>query len=260
MSTISIFITLTMIGQAPAEAPAAALSSEASLKLLQQRIETTQVQLTNHTDRKLKIVATPVFRYSDELRQIEDAGLWLWTDRGRPAAVMKVERYKLGLHPRQWLYCFVSLSPELISAEWVNERKYQARQPGVVWKSFDDVPKETRAARLIQMREIARRFSAEIIDFKDERRQMRMLPRPLYRYEDGLNGDGCLFGFTGTGTNPDLLLMLDSHTDGNWQYGLTTLTAEGLRVRLNEKLVWEVPHTGDQGTEFPNWMYFLPNN
>jgi hypothetical protein len=141
MSAISIFITLTLIGQAAAEAPAAVLRSEASLKLLQQRVETTQVRLTKHADVNLKIVTTPVFRYSDELRQIEDAGLWLWTDRGRPAAVVKVERYKLGLHPRQWLYCFVSLSPELISAQWVNERKYHARQPGVVWKSLEDDPK-----------------------------------------------------------------------------------------------------------------------
>lgn len=261
MFGISIFITLTLIGQAATEASeAGALNSEASLKLLQQRVETTRVQLPKHADVNLKIVTNPVFRYSDELRQIEDAGLWLWTDRGRPAAVMKVERYKLGLLPRQWLYCFVSLSPELISAEWPNERKYQAREPGVVWKSLDDVPKETRPARLIQMREIARRFSAEVIDLKDAPRQMRLLARPLYRYEDGLNGDGCLFGFTGTGTNPDLLLMLDSRADGNWHYGLTSVTAEGLRVRLNEKLVWEVPHTGGKGTEFPSWMYFLPND
>lgn len=258
MSAILILITLLCLGQTSAEAPKVdAAASEASLKALQQRVENTHVQLTKHADLKLQVVATPVFRYSDELRHIEDAGLWLWTDRGRPAVAMKVERYKLGVHPRPWIYCFTSLSPELISAEWPNERTYQARKPGVEWKLLDDPPAKTRPARLVQMRDIARRFSAEVVDFKDNPRQMRLLSRPLHRQDEGSNGDGALFGFTGTGTNPDLLLLLETQA-GGWQYGLATMTAEGLRVRLGDKLVWEVPHTGGKGTEFDNWMYFSP--
>lgn len=261
MSAIPILITMLCLGQSPAEAPKAdAAASEASLKALTQRVENTRVQLTKQADLKLKVVVAPVFRYSDELRHIEDAGLWLWTDRGRPAVAMKVERYKAGVHPRPWLYCFSSLSSELISAEWPDERKYQARKPGVEWKSLDDQPAKTRPARLVQMRELARRFSAEVVDFKDNVRQMRLLSRPLYRQDDGNNGDGALFGFTGTGTNPDLLLLLETQADGGWQYGLATMTAEGLRVRLGDKLVWEVSHTGGKGTEFDNWMYFSPRN
>lgn len=261
MSAILILITMLCLGQSPAEVPKAdASASEASLKVLQQRVESTHVQLAKGADRPLKVVPAPVFRYSDELRHIEDAGLWLWTDRGRPAVAMKIERYKSGVHPRPWLYCFTSLSPELISAEWPNERKYQARKPGIEWKRLDGEPAKTRPARLVQMRDIARRFSAEVVDFNNNPRQMRLLSRPLYRQDDGLNGDGVLFGFTGTGTNPDLLLLLETQTDGGWQYGLATMTAEGLRVRLDDKLVWDVPHTGGKVTEFDNWMYFLPNN
>lgn len=259
MSAIPILITLLCLGQSPAEAPKAdAAASEASLKALRQRVENTRVQLTKQADLKLQVVDAPVFRYSDELRHIEDAGLWLWTDRGRPAAAMKVERYKPGVHPRPWIYCFSSLSPALISAEWPVERTYQARKPGIAWKTLDDAPAKTRPARLIQMRDIARRFSAEVVDFKDNVRQMRLLSRPLYRQDDGTNGDGALFGFTGTGTNPDLLLLLETQADSGWQYGLATMTAEGLRVRLGDKLVWEIPHTGGKGTEFDNWMYFSP--
>ena len=261
MSAIPILLTMLCLGQSPADVPTGdAAASEASLKALRLRVENTRVQLTKQADRSLKVVEAPVFRYSDELRHIEDAGLWLWTDRGRPAATMKVERYKLGLHPRPWLYCFTSLSPELVSAEWSDERKYQARKPGIEWKSLHDSPKETRAARLVQMRDIARRFSAEVFDFNNDSRQMRLLSRPLYRQEDGNNSDGALFGFTGTGTNPDLLLLLETQAGGGWQYGLATMTAEGLRVRLGDKLVWEAPHTGGKGTEFDNWMYFSPKN
>ncbi|TXT29567.1 MAG: hypothetical protein FD138_2403 [Planctomycetota bacterium] len=261
MSAIPVLITLLCLGQSPAESPKAdAVASEASLKALTQRVENTRVQLTKQTDLKLKVVAAPVFRYSDELRHIEDAGLWLWTDRGRPAVAMKVERYKPGVHPRPWLYCFTSLSSELISAEWPDERKYQARKPGVEWKPLDDQPAKTRPARLVQMRDIARRFSAEVLDFNNDPRQMRLLSRPLYRQDDGNNGDGALFGFTGTGTNPDLLLLLEAKVDGGWQYGLVTMTAEGLRVRLSDRLVWDIPHTGGKGTEFDNWLYFSPRH
>jgi hypothetical protein len=259
MSAIPILITMLCLAQSPADASKSdTAASEASLKAMLQRVENTQVQLSKQADRPLKVVSAPVFRYSDELRHIEDAGLWLWTDRGRPAVAMKVERYKAGVHPRPWLYCFSSLSSELVNADWPNERMYQARKPGVEWKTLDEQPAKTRPARLVQMRDIARRFSAEVVNFQNDPRQMRLLSRPLFRFDEETKIDGALFGFTGTGTNPDLLLLLETTAENGWQYGCATMTAEGLRVRLADKLVWEIPHTGGKGTVFDNWMYFAP--
>ena len=253
MSSIPLLITLLCLGQSPAD--------EVSLKAMQQRVQDSRVTLTNDAKSKLLLVAAPVFRYSDEVRHIEAAGIWLWTDRGRPAAAMKVEHYQPGIHPRPWLYCFASLSSELVTAEWEGDPKYQARKPGVMWKPLDDAPAKTRAARLAQMREIARRFSAEIKDLEENVRQMRLLPRPLYRYDEGLVDvvDGALFGFTGTGTNPDLLLLLDLPKDGGWRFGFAGMTAEGLTVRLKEAAVWQIPHTAGKGQVFDNWTYFVPN-
>lgn len=258
MSPLSVLITMLCLGQvAAAETP----GDEVSLKVMRQRVQATRVTLSDKANAKVQLVEAPVFRYSDEVRHIEDAGIWLWTDCGRPAAAMKVEHYQPGIHPRPWLYCFASLSSELVTAEWEGDPKYQARKPGVTWKPLDDAPAKTRAARLAQMREIARRFSAEIKDLAENVRQMRLLPRPLYRYDDGLADveDGALFGFTGTGTNPDLLLLLDLPKDGGWRFGFAGMTAEGLTVRLKEAAVWQIPHTAGKGQVFNNWTYFVPN-
>src|SRR5436190_558225 len=83
------------------------VDAKASLEVLQQRVETTRITFERKDERPVtaQLVEKPIFRYSDELRQIEDAGIWLWTDRNRPVAAMKVERYKTGRFRTPWLYC-----------------------------------------------------------------------------------------------------------------------------------------------------------
>ena len=254
MSVIPIVITLLCLGQTPSDEP--------SLKALQQRVETTQVALSKETGRKAKLVEKPVFHYSDELRQIENAGVWLWTDQGRPVAAMKVERYQKGRFPIPWLYCFTSLSSELVRAEWANAKPFQARQPGVKWQPLTDDPAMNRAARLVQMRDIARRFSAELLrdPAGTDRLQMRLLPRPLYRCDETPDVlDGAVFGFSGTGTNPDVLLLLDLPPKEGWRFGIAGMTAEGVSVTLDEAVVAEIPHTAGRGNVFDNWCNFHPN-
>lgn len=268
MSAIPIFITLVCLGQTPSEstkvdAPKAdSVASEASLKVLQQRVETTHVSVAKEAGRVAKLVEKPVFRYSDELRRIEDAGIWLWTDRGRPAAAMKVEKYQAARFSVPWLYCFTSLSSELVDAEWTTAKPFRAKQPGVKWQALPDDPAITRSARLIQMRDIARRFSIELLQdtLGKDRTQMRLLPRPLFRCDETPEVlDGAVFGFTGTGTNPDVLLLLDLPPKGGWRFGVAGMTAEGVSAKLGEKVVAEIPHTAGRGNVFDNWCNFHPN-
>ena len=112
------------------------------------------------------------------------------------------------------------------------------------------------------MREIARRFSAELLRLAkgEQRDQMRLLPRPLYRYEENQGNvlDGAIFGFTGTGTNPDVMLLLDLQPDAGWQFGFVGMTAEGVIVRLEGLEIWQKKHTGYQDNVFDNWTWFLP--
>jgi hypothetical protein len=235
--------------------------ADASLTALRERADTLRLSTLVPQPLPAEMVSTPIFRYSDELRKIEDAGIWIWTRGGRPEGVMKVERYPVGLHPSPWLFCFSSVSTNLVVAQWEDERTFKATKPGVQWKTLADKPLGNRTARLIQMRDLARRFSAELIGTPDggNRRQMRLLSKPLFRYPEKLTegGDGAVFGFTGTGTNPDFLLLLDETPGTGWRYGLATMTAEGLVVKLNDELVWEAAHTAGRGTVFDTWTMFF---
>lgn len=267
MTAYPIIFAMLTLGQSAAESPsetpkADAAASEASLKVLQERVETTTVTLKKENGREAKLVAKPVFRYSDELRQIDDAGVWLWTDRGRPVAAMKVEKYQSGRFPIPWLYCFTSLSSELVDAEWTTAKPFHAKQPGVKWQALSDDPATTRPARLVQMRDIARRFSIELLQDAagTDRTQMRLLSRPLFRCDEMPEvHDGAVFGFTGTGTNPDVLLLLDLPPTGGWRFGIAGMTAEGVRAKLSDKVVAEIPHTAGRGNVFDNWCNFHPN-
>lgn len=250
MTALSLLLTIAALHQTD--------GAEASLVTLRDRAQSTRLTFLAPAKGEPQFVPAPVFRYTDELRHIEDAGIWVWTLDGRPQAAMKVERYPPKLHPSRWLYCFTSLSSHLMRAEWDGETPYQTKQPGVRWQTLSEMPANSRPARLIQMREIARRFQAELISKPDgsNRSQMRLLSRPMYRYPDELadRADGAMFGFSGTGTNPDLLLLLDFTPGEGWRFGFAGMTAEGVTVRLGDKNVWEIPHTSGKGNVFDTWV------
>ncbi len=256
MMTLQMLLMLVALDQVDA--------SEASLAAMSKRAASTRLSLVASPTKSPQLVPTPVFRYSDELRRIQDATVWVWTHEGHPVSVIKVEHYEPGRLAREWLYCFSSLSTELVVAEWDPAPTFRARQPGVIWKSLPDKPANSRTARLIQMRDMARRFAPELTQTpgKEDRYQMRLLSRPLYRYEETMSGqqDGALFGFTGTGTNPDLLLVLDLTEADGWRFSFTRMTTEGLTVRLDGETVWDVPHVSGAGRVFDTWTYFHPND
>ena len=103
----------------------------------------------------------PVFRYSDNVRRFPDASAWLWHISGRPVAVCKLERL-VGADVGGWQYCFVSLSDQLTTAKWGSRFEWRARKPGLTWSAVPQArqPQATATGRLLQMREIARRFEA----------------------------------------------------------------------------------------------------
>jgi hypothetical protein len=91
-----------------------------------------------------------------------------------------------------------------------------------------------------------------------QRTQMRLLTQPPYRYEESADVlDGAVFGFTGTGTNPDALLLLDLPPESSWRFGIVGMTAEGLKIKLQDR-VFEFPSTAGKGNVFESWCYFRP--
>lgn len=267
LSAYVLLMVFGVSGVLVAEAPEQSTTAERNARLVRMSGRAKRVQVHSLADEVRKtsqLVTEPLFRYSDEPRRIIDATLWCWQSDGRPTALLKIEENARTPHSKPWLYCVVSLSSELIEVERDGGREFSSRRPGLDLRPLPNGPEpaNTKAARLTQLRQLARRFSATIVrDPKDNRRdEMRLLPQPLYRYanpEAGL-ADAALFGLTATGTNPDGLLAIELHGKDttSWRYGLARMTMEGLSVRLDNAEVWTAEFTSGTPGPFDTWHWF----
>jgi hypothetical protein len=109
-----------------------------------------------------------------------------------------------------------------------------------------DPPAATEAARLIQMRNLMRRFSASEVA-KGIPAELRLLSRPIDRYSDSDNdiADGAIFAFV-HGTNPELLVFIEAHHDG-WHYGDLRMAYAKLALRLDDAVVHNYEEFGGEG-------------
>jgi len=125
-------------------------------------------------------------------------------------------------------------------------------------------PERTPAGRLRQMKTLAEQFQASMLGWNPQdgvREELRLLPRPLYRYElpkDSDLLDGAVFAFV-TGTDPEALVMLEA-TKGDtpaWQYTFVRRTSAGLEARHRDKVVWTAdPLPDGSDPEKPHYVLF----
>ena len=243
------------------------------LKVMRERAESVTVSSQEGRGKagqdrpRAKLLAEPLLHYTQPDANILDASLWAWADTGRPLAFLKVEahRWKSDELPQvTWVNCFASTSPELIEAKWENGRHFRTREPGFTQGTVVDGPKPaaTKPARLSQMKELARKFSARVGGARNGE-EMRLLATPLHRYVDPQAGiqDGTVFAITSNGTNPGLILLIELHPkgadDARWQFSLARLGIAAVSVSLGDKVVYDVPSTGFNPGEFPTWTWFF---
>jgi hypothetical protein len=131
-------------------------------------------------------------------------------------------------------------------------------------KPIDNAPvvAKTKLGRTFQMRQLTDRFDAH--QFWKERFELRLLPKPIYRYEDLESGivDGAVFALV-HGTNPEVLLLVEAHPadDGaaRWKVGFGSLAGARCVVRLDAKEFWTCPEiTGDPADPRQGITKFVP--
>ncbi|HUY33878.1 MAG TPA: hypothetical protein VMV69_14110 [Pirellulales bacterium] len=229
---------------------------------LRRRAEGTRVFIVGDDGhQEVEMLSEPVFRYDDQPRDIIDGTLWVWGGPGRPAALEKVEYYPPA--PLHWTYCLASLSSGLVAAEWRGGRRWTATKPGAELRPCDDAPKPaaTKAARIRQMKDLARRFTVRSSEGTERSEQLRLMPRAIHRYADPEHGqeDGAIFGF-GSGTNPACLLLVELRSNDesprSWHYGFVGMSAESLRAHLDDHEVWFFPAAGKVGA-IDSWIWFF---
>jgi hypothetical protein len=200
-------------------------------------------------DSTFRLVPQPVLRWRNVVRGQEgEAMLVVWSHNGRPAAMASIYPWQ-----GKMLHEFDSLS---------REKKLIARDKDrVIWSpktaglEFKDVPNapspaKTHPERLRQMKLIAGRFKATMTGWQaddTDQEELRLLPRPLYRYDlknakdpDPNLLDGALFAYV-QGTDPEVVLILEAIGTAEksaWQYAFARATSGGLEVKLGREVVW----------------------
>jgi hypothetical protein len=143
------------------------------------------------------------------------------------------------------LYEVASVSTQRIAIERGKDLNWTAKKPGIELQTIADSSSvaELPARRLVQMKELLRRFTAHEQAPVGGRIELRSLSSPLYRYQAPKEGvmDGAIFSFA-NGTNPEVLLVLESHGKAGdpaaWQFGLAQLTGAEVTVELDGVKIW----------------------
>jgi hypothetical protein len=103
------------------------------------------------------------------------------------------------------------------------------------------------------MRALARGFTVEVLDKrnepKGENQTPRLLPTPLYRYDAGRTKtlDGALYAFV-LGTDPELLLLLECDTAAakpEWRFGVCRMNWFHTSLKRKGESVWEADEVKD---------------
>ena len=199
---------------------------------------------------RLKLEPEPVLRWDNPVSRVKDGTVFIWTHNGRPEIAAQVF---LSSDGKFWIHEFQSLSVGRLVGQWGERRFWRpakaAIEPVVVPKA--PAPAGSATRRLVQMRSIAKAFSAAVdfrvnpTDTTREHYELRLLPKPLHRYgkADSDILDGALFAFV-QGTNPEVLLLLEARSaDGGyrWTFGLAPMTGCGVEASRDGKMIWSVP-------------------
>lgn len=188
-----------------------------------------------------KLRSTPVLRWTNPVRRTIESGVFLWTDRGRPIALMSA----FWSGQRNFQHEFQSLADFRFSMRLGDKR--WTPDAATKYEVFDkDIQVSAkRSLRLIQMRGMAKSIDAFVFQSKSEEK-LRLLPEPLYRYPEVMLAegviDGGLFAFV-QATDPEVLMVLEAREDddGNrmWYAGYGRMSAYPLTVRRNNATVRE---------------------
>jgi hypothetical protein len=232
----------------PAEEPDDVPAAERAARLVQTKRILDAARVYAAPDREgvpARRTSEPVLRYTDSTRLTSDSTLWIWGPTGRPAAIAAIEHYPKNPEMKRWLCEVASLSSERISVEYGREIDWTANKPGLELARLEGTPAPAGqpAARLTQIKQLQRRFTAHEKASVEGRIELRPLAKPLHRYQDADAGivDGAIVSFA-NGTNPEVLLVLEarqtSEGAAEWQFGLVQLTGEAVFAELDEKEIW----------------------
>lgn len=148
---------------------------------------------------------------------------------------------------------FGSFSRTGLRGELDGNDAWELGATGVKFRAIpeSDEPAADRRRRLLQMKNLMRRFNAVELENRQrepDRVQLRLLARPLYRYEQESDQilDGAVFGYVHT-TDPEALVVLEAVRSGEklrWEYTFLRRTTLPVMGELDGVEVWNTDKAG----------------
>jgi hypothetical protein len=193
------------------------------------------------TPTSLTMESQSLLNWSNPERGAANGALFLWTDQGRPQMIVCAFEWN-GILKHE----FHSLSVDPITAQRRGNPVHRFA-PGVEFKELPEAPAPVsqRALRLAQMRRLAERFRVTM-----GKSETRLLTQPVFRSPAALSDDIAIFVFV-QGTDPECTLLLEAADMKEWRYALARQSKWGLKVELDQKLVWEVAPTAKAQADAP---------
>lgn len=172
-------------------------------------VDSYEVFCDEDATRPAKLREEPIFRWSNPERAAIAGDMYLWTNQGRPHATIGIWTYDdvKDSHELQSLAVSPFIARGSLYSDW------RPSAPGVEFRRVETqlAPATSAALRLGQMRQVAReRFVARMTKNSGSVEELRLIPQPLYRYDECPDGviDGAMFAYA-VGTDPEVLLIME---------------------------------------------------
>jgi hypothetical protein len=217
-------------------------------RILKSEAEGYRIQLKDSAKTKLKLEPTPLLRWVNPVRNRQMGLVYVWTENGRARAIGSVFNNFVSDIRMYTIHEFHSLaSSGLVATNKESGDVWHPAKPGVEWKPLPDAPPpgKSRTRRLLQMKRLGREFRGHSIDAAKSRYELRLLPKPLFRYQTPKDDiyDGAVFSMVSTaGTDPEILLTFEvkKTSDGpRWHYSAARFSDLQLFLDHKGKRVWE---------------------
>lgn len=221
-------------------------------------------ETTDGKQKRLERLPDPILRFNDDASpyKFRDGTLWVFADGRRPRVLLSLERYE-----DTWGHELVSLAEKpTVSAVTKHDWEWSPDEAGLSFQRFPDEPavEDSAEARFRRQKTLARLFEVgEIGSIDGEDYQLRLMPTPVYTYEDAEDGilSGGIYVFA-YGTNPEAVLVIEAREDQDqrryWHYAFNLLTAATPAARIDDKIVWQAPDRSTLRTNTPYSHYSYP--
>jgi len=233
------------------------------LETAKQHISECEVFLTDDPEHLLKPHPDPMFHHIQSTRGRSVGSVFLFVEpSGRPAAVGDVFMFPRG--KQHELYNeWHSLADGPLTVRWSGGSLMACSKAGLAWQPVPEspAPAEGRVVRERQLRQLARRFTAHLINREKDKYELRLLTTPLYQYHADDNAasaakhlGGGIFAFCQE-TDPEIFLLIEARRTEKspaWHYAAAEFSNLSLFLELNGKQVWSAdpPRFSSTGPHF----------